>query len=335
MTEKCTMAQAINWALHDAMAEDQTVLMLGEDVADPEGGGVVGLTKGLSSAFGGDRVKSTPIAEQAIMGAAIGASMIGFKPVAEIMLMNFTTVASDMIVNHAAKLRFMSGGQTNVPITVRTMTGPGMGNGGQHSDYLEAWFAHTAGLKVVLPSTPSDAYGLLRACIEDPDPCIFVEIMPYLFTQGEAPERGTRLPLGNARTLREGSDVSIIGYGRLIQAAAGLADKLAPEGISLDVIDLRTVSPFDVDAILSSVSKTGAAIVVHEAVRKFGVGAEIASTIHETLHARLRAPVVRIGAKYAPVPFSKVLETASVPSLEEIETAVRRLAAVAAYSIGR
>lgn len=326
MTEQCTMLQAINWALHDAMAEDSTVLMLGEDVADPEGGGVVGATRGLSSAFGDERVKSTPISEQAIVGAAIGASLIGFKPVAEIMLMNFMTVASDMVVNHAAKLRFMSGGQTNVPITIRTMTGPGMGNGGQHSDYLEAWFAHTAGLKVVLPATPADAYGLLRSCIEDPDPCIFIEMMPQLWTKGEGPVRGSRIPLGKARIVREGTDVSIIGYGRLIHEAAGLADKLAQQHISLEVVDLRTVSPFDLDAILASVSKTGAAIIVHEAVRRFGVGAEIASTIHEHLHSRLRAPVQRIGAKYAPVPFSKVLETASVPSLDEVEAAVRRLA---------
>src|SRR6185369_16127197 len=175
MTDKVTMAQAINMALHDAMEKDKTVLVLGEDVGDAEGGGVVGISGGLSQKFGTDRVKSTPITEQAIMGAAIGAAMIGFKPVAEIMLMNFTTVASDMIVNHAAKLRFMSGGQTSVPIVIRTMTGLGYGSGGQHCDYLEAWFAHTAGIKVVAASTPQDAYGLLRSAIDDPDPVLFIE----------------------------------------------------------------------------------------------------------------------------------------------------------------
>lgn len=328
MSTQVTMAQAINWALHDAMTEDGTVLVLGEDVGDKESGGVIGITKGLSTAFGTARVKSTPISEQAIMGAAIGAAMIGFKPVAEIMLMNFLTVASDMLVNHAAKLRFMSGGQTNVPITVRTMTGAGMGNGGQHSDYWEAWFAHIPGLKIVQPSNPADAYGLLRSCIEDPDPCIFVETLPILYAQGEPPTRGSRVPIGKAKTLREGKHVSIIAYGRIVNMMLPLIDKLAAENISVELIDLRSVSPYDADAVLASVQKTGAAIIVHEAVKKFGVGAEIAATLHEKLHARLRAPVIRIGAKFAPVPFCQTLESASLPSLAEIESAIRRLAAV-------
>ena len=178
------MIQALNAALHDAMADDAGVLALGEDVADGEGGGVFGVTKGLSSKFGDARVRSTPISEQAIIGAAIGASMLGRKVVAEIMLMNFTAVAMDMIVNHAAKLRFMSGGQTSVPIVVRTATGVGLGTGGQHSDYLEAWFAHTPGLKVVAPSNPADAYGLMRAAIDDPDPVIFIENMQLYFKRG-------------------------------------------------------------------------------------------------------------------------------------------------------
>src|SRR5271167_260818 len=169
---KENILQAVNRALADALETDPAVVVLGEDVADPEEGGVVGVTRGLSTRFGEERVRSTPISEQAIIGAAIGSSLIGFKPVAEIMLMNFTTVAMDMIVNHAAKLRFMSGGQTHVPLTIRTMTGAGIGNGGQHSDYLEGWFAHTAGIKVVAPSNPPDAYGLMLSCIEDDDPCL-------------------------------------------------------------------------------------------------------------------------------------------------------------------
>lgn len=205
MSAQMTMVQAINLALHDAMEADKKVLVLGEDVGDAEGGGILGITKGLSQKFGGSRVRSTPIAEQAIMGAAIGAAIVGYRPVAEIMLMNFTTVAMDMIVNHAAKLRFMSGGQTSVPLVVRTMTGASMGNGGQHSDFLEAWFAHTAGLKVCIPSNPADAYGLMLSCIEDPDPCIFVETMPILFAKGPAPERGESIPLGKARVVREGT----------------------------------------------------------------------------------------------------------------------------------
>ncbi len=324
MSEKMTLVQAVNLALSDAMEADETVLLLGEDIADKEGGGVCGITAGLSTKFGTDRVKSTPISEQAIIGAAIGASMIGFKPVAEIMLMNFFTVASDMIVNHAAKLRFMSGGQTSVPIVIRTMTGAGVSNGGQHSDYLEAWFAHTAGLKVVLPSNPADAYGLMLSAIDDPDPVIFIETLPSLFTPGPAPERHRKIPIGKANIVREGSDVTVVAYGRIVQAIAGLAEKLAGE-IDIELIDLRTVSPLDLDTVLASVEKTGAAVVVHEAVRKFGPGAEISSAIHERLFDRLRGPVARVGAKYAPVPFSQPLETASLPSLAEVEAAIRGL----------
>ena len=176
--------QAVNRALDDAMAANSEVILLGEDVADPQAGGVLGITQGLSTKYGQSRVRSTPISEQAIIGAAIGAAIVGMRPVAEIMLMNFTAVAMDMIVNHAAKLRFMSGGQTHVPITIRTMTGAGFGNGGQHSDYLEAWFAHTAGIKVVAPSSPADAYGLLLSCIDDDDPCIFIENLPTLWMTG-------------------------------------------------------------------------------------------------------------------------------------------------------
>ena len=323
MSDKMSLVQAVNLALSDAMEADETVLVLGEDVADAEGGGVCGVTSGLSTRFGTDRVKSTPISEQAFTGAAIGAAMIGFKPVVEIMLMNFFTVASDMIVNHAAKLRFMSGGQTSVPIVIRTMTGAGVSNGGQHSDYLEAWFAHTAGLKVVLPSNPADAYGLMLSAIDDPDPVIFIEQMPVLFTPGRAPERHKKIPIGKAHVVREGKDVSVIGYGRLVQQMVPVAEKLEGEGISVEIVDLRTISPLDLDTVLASVAKTGAAIVVHEAVKKFGPGAEISSAIHEKLFDTLRGPVVRIGAKYAPVPFSQPLETASLPSLAEIEAAIR------------
>jgi pyruvate/2-oxoglutarate/acetoin dehydrogenase E1 component len=332
MSDKMTMLQAINLALHDAMEADDEVLVFGEDVADPEEGGVVGATKGLSQKFGGHRVKSTPIAEQAIIGAAIGAAIAGFKPVAEIMLMNFTTVAMDMIVNHAAKLRFMSGGQTSVPMVIRTMTGAGMGNGGQHSDFLEAWFAHTAGLKVCIPSTPADAYGLMLACIQDPDPCIIVEIMPILWTPGEAPERGVAIPLGKAKLVREGNDVSIITYGRQVFDAIKVAETVAADGISVEVLDLRTVSPLDMDAILASVSKTGAAVVVHEAVRNFGPGAEISSRIHEALFDKLKGPVARVGAKFSPVPFSKPLEDVFLPSPDDLQAAVRSLASRSAQN---
>jgi pyruvate/2-oxoglutarate/acetoin dehydrogenase E1 component len=317
------MIQAINLALDDAMAANKEVIVLGEDVADREEGGVIGVTKGLSTKYGDSRVRSTPIAEQAIIGAAIGASLVGMRPVAEIMLMNFTTVAMDMIVNHAAKLRFMSGGQTNVPLTIRTMTGAGFSVGGQHSDFLEAWFAHTAGIKVVIPSTPADAYGLMLSCIEDDDPCLFVECMPLYWTPGPAPERGVKIPLGKAKVVREGRDVTVISYSKQVHEAKAVAEQLEKEGISVEVIDLRTISPLDTETVLASVAKTGRAVVVHEATRNFGVGAEVSSRIHEALFDRLKAPVGRVGAAFCPVPFSKPLEDAFLPSVADIEAAIR------------
>jgi pyruvate/2-oxoglutarate/acetoin dehydrogenase E1 component len=316
--------QAINKALDDAMALDPSVILLGEDIADEEEGGVVGVTKGLSTKYGKSRVRTTPISEQAIIGAAIGAAIVGMRPVAEIMLMNFTTVAMDMIVNHAAKLRFMSGGQTHVPLTIRTMTGAGFGTGGQHADYLEAWFAHTAGIKVVAPSSPADAYGLMLSCIFDDDPCLFIENMPTYWNPGSTvPTPGQRIPLGKANVLRSGTDVTLVSYSRTVSDCLAVADRLAKDGVSAEVIDLRTISPLDMETILTSVGRTRRAVVVHEAVKPFGVGAEIASRINEALFGQLAAPVQRVGASFSAVPFSKKLEMEFVPTLARIETAVR------------
>ena len=239
--------------------------------------------------------------------------------------MNFTTVAMDMIVNHAAKLRFMSGGQTNVPIVIRTMTGSGFANGGQHSDYLEAWFAHTAGIKVVAPSNPSDAYGLLRSAIDDPDPVIFIENLPTYFAKGEAPESGHRVPIGKANIVREGNDVTIVAYARMVQEATAAVEALAARGVSAELIDLRSIAPWDREAVLASVQKTGRAIVVHEAVTPFGTGSEISAVIHENLFHALKAPVQRLGAAFCPVPFSRPLESAFAPDAAAIEAAVGRL----------
>jgi acetoin:2,6-dichlorophenolindophenol oxidoreductase subunit beta len=322
---KTTIVQALNTALHEAMAADESVIILGEDVADAQGGGVVKVTQGLSTRFGVSRVRSTPIAEQAIIGAAIGAAIVGMRPVAEIMLMNFTTVAMDMIVNHAAKLRYMSGGQTHVPLTIRTMTGVGFATGGQHSDMLEAWFAHTAGLKVVAPSCPADAGGLLTSCIFDDDPCIFIENLPSYWTPGPAPTPGVRIPLGKANVVREGSDVTVIGYSRMVGEIAAVAAKLAQEGISIEVLDLRTISPWDRAGVLASVAKTRRAVIVHEAVRNFGVGAEIAATLQEELFDSLKGPIRRVASPNAPVPFSKPLEAAFAPGAKDIEAAIRGL----------
>jgi acetoin:2,6-dichlorophenolindophenol oxidoreductase subunit beta len=320
-----TYLEAINMALADAMADDAKVVVLGEDVADAEAGGVVGVTRGLSARFGDKRVRSTPISEQAIIGAAIGASLVGWRPVAEIMLMNFTAVAMDMIVNHAAKLRFMSGGQTSVPITIRTMTGAGLGSGGQHADYLEAWFAHTAGMKVVAASNPADAYGLLRSCIEDPDPCLFIENLPSYWTPGAVPKRGERIPLGRARIARQGTDATVVTYARMVDEALAAAEALAKEGVSVEVVDLRTISPWDRDTVLASARKTGRMLVVHEAVKKFGVGAEIAAEVGHALFGTLKKPIERLGAPYSPVPFSKPLEAYFVPDRTRIATVLRAM----------
>ena len=321
--KKINTAQAINLALHDAMALDSSVVVLGEDIADGQGGGVFKCTAGLSAKFGTGRVKSTPIAEQAIVGAAVGGALAGLRPVAEIMLMNFMTVAMDQIVNHAAKLRFMTGGQTHVPLVIRTTTGAGFGTGGQHADYLEAWFAHTAGIKVVAPSTPADAYGLLLSCIFDDDPCIFIENLPLYFVPGEAPEQGVRVPIGKAKVVQEGTDITLVSYSRTLHDVTAVAKKLAKEGVSAEVIDLRTIAPLDMETILASAEKTGRVVVAHEAQVDFGVGAEISARLHKELFGRLKAPVARVGAARSPVPFSKPLETEFVPTQARILAAIR------------
>jgi pyruvate dehydrogenase E1 component beta subunit len=321
--KKISGSQATAMALDEAMARDPTVLVLGEDVADREGGGVLGATRGLSTKYG-DRVRSTPISEQAILGAAVGAAIAGMRPVAEVMLMNFITVAMDQIVNHAAKIRFMSGGKTAVPLTLRTMSGCGSGNGGQHSDMLEAWLAHTPGLKVVVPSNPADQKALLLSCIFDDDPCIFVETTMLMMTSGPAPEPDYIVPLGKAKVVRPGTDVTIITYGRPIYDCLAVAEQMAADGVSVEVIDLRTIVPMDEETILNSVGRTKRAVIVHEAVQAFGVGAEIASRLYEHLFTDLKAPVQRVGAKYTPVPFSESLERAYMWSQDRIKAALIR-----------
>jgi pyruvate dehydrogenase E1 component beta subunit len=325
-TRRMSFVQATNSALDEAMASDERVILLGEDIGDRQGGGLCRATFGLSTKYGEGRVRTTPISEQAIVGAAIGASLAGLLPVAEIMLMNFITVAMDQLFNHAAKLRFMTGGQSPVPITIRTGAGGGIGFAGQHSDMLEAWLAHSPGLKVVMASTPADAKGLLTSCIFDDDPCIFIEHTALYFggVTGPRPEPDAGpIPLGLAHVVQEGSDVTIIGYGRPMLDVAAVATKLAGEGFSAEVIDLRTIQPFDEEAIFRSVAKTKRVVIVHEAVKRFGVGAEIASRINEELFGELAAPVRRVGAGYAPVPYSSALEPNHLPNQSEVERAVR------------
>lgn len=320
---KIAFREGIRMALDEAMAADDSVFILGEDVADAQGGGVFKTTLGLSGKYGVERVRSTPIAEQAIIGAAVGAAIAGMRPVAEIMLMNFITVAMDQVVNHAAKLRFMSGGQTSVPLTIRTTTGAGAGFGGQHSDMLEGWFAHVAGLKVVTASSPADAKGLLLSCIEDDDPCIFIENTISYAVTGPAPAPGFRIPLGKAAIKKAGNDVTVISYGRAVGDCLAVADQLASEGISVELIDLMTIAPFDEETVLRSVARTRRAVVVHEAVKEFGVGAQVSSRIHEELFSELKGPVRRVASAFAPVPFSPVLEKAFLFSRDDITAAIR------------
>lgn len=324
MSDQITFTQAYNRALDEAMTADPNVVLLGEDIGEKEGGGVFKVTAGLGTKHGMERVRTTPISEQAIIGAAIGASLAGMKPVAEIMLMNFVTVAMDQIVNHAAKLRFMSGGQTNVPITIRTRTGAGMSAAGQHSDMLEAWFCHSAGIKVVIPSTPAEAVGLLRACIDDPDPCLFIEDSLTRADKGPAPEPNYSIPLGKANVEREGTDVSFISYGRPLKDMRKMVDKLEADGISVEIVDLRTVSPLDTDTIVASVNKTGRAVIAHEAVRSFGVGAEVAARLQEHCFGKLKAPIKRIASADCAVPFARNLEhQAFLYQASDIEKAIR------------
>jgi pyruvate dehydrogenase E1 component beta subunit len=322
--DKVSMIEAFRLALEDAMAEDEKVIVLGEDIADREGGGVMGQTRGLSERFGTNRVRSTPISEQAIMGAAIGAALAGFRPVAEIMLMNFTTVAMDMIVNHAAKLRYMSGGKLQVPLVIRTMTGSGFALAGQHSDYLESWFAHTAGIKVVAPSNATDAYSLLRAAIADPDPVLYIENVPLGATKAEI-DRSRIVPIGKGLIVNAGDDVTIVAHSRTLIEAIAAVKQLKQDGVSAELIDLRSIKPWDRELVLSSVRKTGRLLVAHEAVKEFGIGAEIVADVTENAFRSLKAAPTRLGSPSAPVPFSQGLEPYFAPGAAAIATSVKAL----------
>lgn len=295
---KATMRDAFNEALGFAMARDEKVIMLGEDIADPASG-VVGISRGLSTRFG-DRVRSTPIAEQGIFGACVGAGLAGMKPVGELLMMDFLPVAMDQMVNHAAKARYMSGGQMSVPMTMMTLVGAG--NGAQHSQSTEAWLMHTPGLKVCYPNNPTDAKGLLLSAIFDPDPVVVIHSMLNLFGSSEMLEGEYRIPLGLAAVRREGTDVSIISYGPAVGDALKAAEALAAQGIQAEVIDLRSLVPLDGQTILESVNKTGRAVIAHRATDFMGPAAEISALIHTELFGKLKAPVQRIAGAYAPVP---------------------------------
>jgi acetoin:2,6-dichlorophenolindophenol oxidoreductase subunit beta len=314
--------QAINRALADAMAQDSSVVLLGEDVGGP--GGPFGVTRGLLNRFGPERVRDTPISEAAIVGAAVGAAMTGLRPVVEIMFMDFVTLAMDALVNQAAKARFMFGGQVSVPMVVRMPHGGGINAGPQHSQCLEAWLAHIPGLKVVCPSNVEDAYALLRAAIDDDDPVIVVENKALYAAKGELPESISPVQIGRARAARSGRDVTIVSYGAMVPVSLAAAAKLETEGVEAEVLDLRSLQPWDEAAVLKSLSRTHRLVVCHEAVEAFGVGAEIVARLADSGFDELDGPLVRVGAPFMPPPFAKSLEDWYRPDAERIISAVKR-----------
>jgi pyruvate/2-oxoglutarate/acetoin dehydrogenase E1 component len=317
--------QAINDALHAEMARDPAVVVLGEDVA--RSGGVYVATKGLLDAFGPLRVRDTPISEQILVGLATGAAMTGLRPVLEVMFMDFLTLASDQLVNHAAKVRSISAGEFSAPLVIRTMCGAGRGTGPQHGQSLESWIAHVPGLKVVWPSNPADARGLLAAAIRDPNPVVVVESLALWGRRGEVPDGDHVVPIGRAAVVRPGSDVTIVSWGAAVQRAIAAAEELSGDDISAEVVDLRTLSPLDETTVLESLERTGRLVVVHDAVTAFGAGAEVAALAVGPGFELLRGPVRRIGAPFAPVPFPSELERWYFPQVEDVTTAVRELVA--------
>ncbi len=315
------MREALNLALDQALGPIDRVFLLGEDIADP---GASGPTKGLSTKYGADRVLDTPISEAAIVGAAIGAAIDGMLPVAEIMIMDFIGIAVDQIINHAAKLRFMSGGRTTAPITIRTQVYGGLGTGATHSQSLEAWFMHIPGLKVIVPASPQDAKGLLTSAIFDQDPCIFVETIRLQSLRGLVPvDPAFAIPLGQADIKRPGSDVTLISYGRGVPEALTAAAMLEADGVSAEVVDLRTLVPLDVATMVESVRRTTRAVVVHDAVRFAGPGAEIAAIVQEEAFDDLTAPIARVGARFVPNPAARNLEAAVYPNANQIAEAAK------------
>jgi pyruvate dehydrogenase E1 component beta subunit len=295
---------------------------MGEDIA--EMGGSMGVTQGMLDEFGADRVRNTPISEIAIVGAGIGAAMQGMRPVVEVMYEDFLTVSMEQIVNQAAKHRYMSGGQLKVPLTIRTQGGAGWSPGAQHAQQVEAWFVHVPGLKVVFASTPEDVRGLLWSAIYDDNPVLFFEHRTLYGIKGEVPEELEPIPLGQARVHREGQDVTVVAIGRLVHEALAAAEQAEAAGISVEVVDPRTLLPLDEEAIVGSVKKTNRCVVAHEAVTKMGFGAEIAALVQYQAFDYLDAPIERVGARFTPLPFAPVMEEYVVPHAADVLGAIKR-----------
>ncbi|MBF4694323.1 alpha-ketoacid dehydrogenase subunit beta [Fusibacter ferrireducens] len=320
-----TYAEAIREAMSEEMRRDKNIIFMGEDIGIY--GGAFGVSVGMFEEFGEERVKDTPISEAVIAGAAAGAAVTGLRPIAELMFMDFSTIAMDSMVNQAAKMRYMFGGKAKVPMVLRMPAGSGAGAAAQHSQSLEAWFCHVPGLKVIAPSTAADAKGLLKAAIRDDNPVIFIEQKLLYRTKFEVPEdEDFIVEIGKADIKREGTDVTVVVYGRMLQRVEAVAEKLAEEGISVEIVDPRTLVPLDKETIIKSVIKTGRAIVINEAVKTGGYAGEISAVITESeAFDYLDAPVIRCAGKDVPIPYNPVLEAACVPSVDDIEAAIRKV----------
>jgi pyruvate dehydrogenase E1 component beta subunit len=319
-----TYRQALNDTLGEELARDPNVLLMGEEIGKFEGS--YKITEGLLAEFGPKRVVDTPIAEEGFVGLATGAAMLGLRPVVEIMTINFILVAIDQVVNHASKIHYMFGGQVRVPLVIRTPSG-GIGQlAATHSQSFENWFAYCPGLKVVAPSTPYDAKGLLRAAIRDDDPVIFIESLPLYDTKGEVPENEDYvLPIGKADVKREGTDVTVIAYSRMTVVAMQVAQQLEKEGISVEVVDLRSLRPLDRPTIVESVKKTGRAVIIEEDWRSYGIGAEVAATVQEEAFDYLDAPVLRVAGLEVPLPYAQEMSRASKPSAQDLVDAIHKV----------
>ena len=314
------LREALTKGLREALERDESVYLIGEDIGAYNGAYAV--TRGLLDDFGEERVRDAPIAESGFVGAAIGSALVGMKPIVEIMTINFSLLAMDQIINHAAKLRYMSNGQLSVPVVIRTVTGGGAQLAATHSQSFEGWYASVPGLKVAVPSTPYDALGLLRTSLKDGNPIIFAEHALLYRVRGEVPDEYYDVPFGKAAVRQEGEDVTIVGYSRMASVAQEAADKLAEKGRSAEVIDLRTLRPFDVDTIVESIKKTNRAVVVEEAWHTGGFAGEIASEVQERAFDYLDGPVIRVGGLDVPAPYSGELEAATIPGAERVVEAI-------------
>ncbi len=316
-----TFSQATMEAMAEEMARDERVFLMGEDIARQ--GGIFGQFKSLPQQFGFDRVRDTPISETAIVGAGVGAALAGMRPVVDMHFVDFITVAMDEVVNQMAKIRYMFGGQCTVPVVLRAPDGAARSAAAQHSQSLESWFVHVPGLKVVIPSNPADAKGLLKAAIRDDNPVLYFENKDLFGKKGPVPEDEFFTPIGKAKVVQEGTDVTIVSYSIMLHKALDAAEQLKADGISAEVIDLRTIVPIDKETLFESVKKTKHLVIAHEATKNGGVGSELAAIVAEELIDYLDGPIRRIGADFVPIPFSPALEPLMLPQVEDIVRAVK------------